>query len=149
MPWSTNRVWRRTQPADNSMPPTAHRTAVDAGRSPNLKWFRLRLGFCLSLLGLLVGMMHAGAAVLGAIDFNRDIRPIFSENCYACHGPDKNKRKAGLRFDQEEGAFVKLEGGDFAIVRGDPQKSKLLKLVVSEDSDERMPPPKTGKRLSK
>src|SRR6266487_4492705 len=88
--------------------------------------------------------------MLGApIAFNRDIRPIFSENCYACHGPDKNKRKAGLRYDQEEGAFAKLESGDFAIVRGDPAKSKLLKLVASEDADERMPPPKTGKRLTK
>ncbi len=82
------------------------------------------------------------------IDFNRDIRPIFSENCYACHGPDKNKRKAGLRLDQSEDAFAKAESGDFAIVAGDISKSKLLKLIVSEDDDERMPPSKTGKRLT-
>jgi len=83
------------------------------------------------------------------VDFNRDIRPILSENCYACHGPDKNKRKAGLRLDQPEDALAKLESGDFAIVAGNVSKSKLLALVVAEDEDERMPPPKTGKRLSK
>ncbi len=83
------------------------------------------------------------------IDFNRDLRPIFSENCYACHGPDKNKRKAGLRLDREEETFSKLESGDFAIVRGDTEKSKLLELVASDDEDDRMPPKKTGKRLTK
>ncbi|MBI2925490.1 MAG: PSD1 domain-containing protein [Verrucomicrobia bacterium] len=83
------------------------------------------------------------------LDFNRDIRPIFSENCYACHGPDKNKRKAGLRFDRQEDALAKLEDGDFAIVPGDVAKSKLLKLIASSDEDDRMPPAKTGKRLTK
>jgi len=102
-----------------------------------------------SLKSSAVKSTASGSASVAAITFNRDIRPIFSENCYACHGPDKNKRKAGLRFDQEEGAFASLESGDFAIVRGDPAKSKLLKLVASEDNDERMPPPKTGKRLTK
>jgi hypothetical protein len=85
----------------------------------------------------------------GQIDFNKDIRPILSENCFACHGPDKNKRKAGLRLDIQEDALSKLESGDFAIVPGDVSKSKLLKLITSTDDDERMPPPKTGKRLSK
>ncbi len=55
-----------------------------------------------------------------SIDFNRDIRPIFSENCYACHGPDKNKRKAGLRLDVKEDAFKKLDSDNFAIVPGKP-----------------------------
>ena len=90
-----------------------------------------------------------GAKTRTPVDFNRDIRPIFSENCYACHGPDKNKRKAGLRLDRQEDAFSKSESGDFAIVPGDLSKSKLLKLIVSSDDDERMPPPKTGKRLTK
>src|SRR5262245_46126224 len=70
------------------------------------------------------------------IDFNRDIRPIFAENCYACHGPDKNKRKAGLRLDRQEEAFAKLESGAFAIVPGDVSKSELLKRIVSTDDDE-------------
>src|SRR3989454_10097425 len=104
------------------------------------------------LLGTAV-FLTAGAAEKkddkkAEIVFNRDIRPIFSENCYACHGPDKNKRKAGLRLDRQGDAFSKSEAGDFAIVPGDLSKSKLLKLVVSNDEDERMPPPKTGKKLT-
>src|SRR5438067_1634271 len=60
------------------------------------------------------------------VDYNRDIRPIFSENCYACHGPDQNKRKAGLRLDQKEEAFKELKSGNFAIVAGDLSRSKLI-----------------------
>src|ERR1044071_2956458 len=66
-----------------------------------------------------------------SIDFNRDIRPIFSGNCYACHGPDKGKRKAGLRFDIKEEALKKLESGDYAIVPGKPSQSKLVKLITT------------------
>lgn len=83
------------------------------------------------------------------IDFNREIRPILSENCFACHGPDKNKRKAGLRLDRADEAASKLESGDRAIVPGDVEKSKLLKMVTSADEDDRMPPKKSGKRLTK
>jgi len=60
------------------------------------------------------------------IDFNRDIRPIFSDTCYACHGPDANKRKAGLRLDQKEEAFKPAKSGNYAIVPGDVAKSKLI-----------------------
>jgi hypothetical protein len=84
----------------------------------------------------------------GSIEFNRDIRPILSKHCFACHGPDSNKRKADLRFDIEEGAFVELDTGIFSIVRGDPENSLALELVMAEDEDDRMPPEKTGKRLS-
>jgi hypothetical protein len=82
------------------------------------------------------------------IDFNRDIRPIFSEYCYACHGPDKNKRKAGLRFDVEEDAKARLGSGHHAIVPGDVEHSRLLDLISTTDEDDRMPPTKTGKRLT-
>src|SRR4051812_45039724 len=83
------------------------------------------------------------------IDFNRDIRPIFSENCYACHGPDKNKRKAGLRFDVKEEAFKKLDSGDYAIVPGKLTQSKMIQLITTTDEDDRMPPTKAGKRLTR
>ncbi|MBI2929323.1 MAG: DUF1553 domain-containing protein [Verrucomicrobia bacterium] len=84
-----------------------------------------------------------------SLDFNRDIRPILSENCFACHGPDKNKRKAGLRLDRRAEATAKLESGERAVVPGDIAKSHLLKVVSAEDDDDRMPPKKTGKRLTK
>ncbi len=82
------------------------------------------------------------------VNFNRDIRPIFSENCYGCHGPDENRRKAGLRFDQKDGAFKQLKSGDFAIVPGDLTASKLVYRITASDEDDRMPPLKTGKHLT-
>jgi hypothetical protein len=84
-----------------------------------------------------------------SIDFNRDVRPILAENCFACHGPDKNKRKAGLRLDLRDDATAKLESGERAVVPGNVEKSHLLKLVSATDDDDRMPPAKTGKRLTK
>ena len=82
------------------------------------------------------------------IEFNRDIRPILSENCFACHGPDEKERKAKLRFDRPEEAFKPAKSGELAIVPGDPAKSKLIERIITHDPDEVMPPPKTGKKLT-
>jgi len=82
------------------------------------------------------------------IEFNRDIRPILSDNCFACHGPDENKRKAKLRLDRKEGAFSPAKSGELPIVAGDLAKSELIKRVSSTDEDEKMPPPKSGKKLT-
>src|SRR5437773_6690798 len=82
------------------------------------------------------------------IDYNRDVRPILSENCYACHGPDSEKRKAGLRLDRQEGALGELKSGDHAIVPGDISKSALISRITAADEDDRMPPLKTGKHLA-
>src|SRR3954465_13347069 len=87
-------------------------------------------------------------AYSGAIQYNRDIRPILSENCYQCHGPDKNHRKAGLRLDVKEESFKKLESGETAIIPGDIEKSALIKRICTTDDDDVMPPTKTGKKLS-
>ncbi|MBI3849216.1 MAG: DUF1553 domain-containing protein [Verrucomicrobia bacterium] len=81
------------------------------------------------------------------IDFNRDIRPIFSEHCYACHGPDERKRKAGLRLDVQADAFKELKSGNHALVAGDLSKSSLVAHITSTDPDEIMPPPKHNKPL--
>src|SRR5262249_35993911 len=81
------------------------------------------------------------------VEFNRDIRPILSDNCYACHGPDKARRKADLRLDTEEGAFADL-GEHRALVPGDPGKSELLRRISSDDEQERMPPKKAGRPLT-
>lgn len=83
------------------------------------------------------------------VDFSRDVRAILSDNCFACHGPDEKERKAKLRLDQREDAFKATKSGDFAIVPGDPKKSKLIERITSTDEDEVMPPPKTKKKLSK
>src|SRR5713101_4807656 len=76
--------------------------------------------------------------VAATVEFNRDIRPIFSDRCYACHGPDQANRKSKLRLDTEAGAKVELSG-HFAIVPGDPSKSELIQRITADDA-KRMPP---------
>lgn len=80
------------------------------------------------------------------LQFNRDIRPILSNNCFECHGFDPNKREAGLRLDTANGAIAELDSGDGrAIVPGRPNESKLISRILSHDSDEQMPPEDSGK----
>ena len=81
------------------------------------------------------------------IDFNRDIRPLLSENCYACHGPDDAERQAGLRLDTRDGQLAQLESGERAVVSGDVEQSELLRRVSSDESGYRMPPVDFGKEL--
>src|SRR5437773_6914238 len=82
-----------------------------------------------------------------AVDFSREVRPVLSENCFACHGPDAAKRKAGLRLDTKEGAFGKGESGEVVIVPGKPEQSEIIKRILSKDPDEVMPPEKEHKKL--
>jgi hypothetical protein len=82
------------------------------------------------------------------IRFNRDIRPILSDHCFACHGFDKNKRDSGLRLDIREEALRPAKSGSAAIVPGDPEASELVTRILSTDSDDVMPPPKAHKNLS-
>lgn len=83
-------------------------------------------------------------AALAAVDFSREIRPILSENCFFCHGPDEKKREAGLRLDEEAAAKASNDGV-IAVVPGDPEKSALIQRILSTDPDEMMPPPKQHK----
>ena len=78
-------------------------------------------------------------------NFSRDILPLISDNCLACHGPDESHRKADLRLDTREGATA-LNDGVAAIVPGKPQESELLKRLLSNDPDEVMPPPEAHKK---
>lgn len=87
------------------------------------------------------------ASLPDVIEFNRDIRPILSDNCYFCHGPDKNKREAELRLDTKEGLHGS-DGNNGAVVAGKPDDSELLKRVTSNDEEIKMPPTKSGKNLS-
>jgi hypothetical protein len=78
------------------------------------------------------------------IDFNRDISPILSDTCFACHGPDPTQRKAGLRFDTKDGAFGKAG----VIVPGDAKGSRLIKRITAAEPESRMPPIDSGRTLS-
>ncbi|MDZ4782498.1 MAG: PSD1 and planctomycete cytochrome C domain-containing protein [Planctomycetia bacterium] len=85
----------------------------------------------------------------GQIVFNRDIRPILSNNCFQCHGPDRIQRQAELRLDQEAGALAPLaSGAGSTIVPGDSAASILMERVTSTDESLVMPPPETGKKLT-
>jgi hypothetical protein len=81
------------------------------------------------------------------VDFDRDVRPILSENCFACHGPDRGKRKGKLRLDTKEDAFAD-RGGYHVLVPGKPADSELYKRVTETDTRRRMPPRKFGKALT-
>ncbi|GGW42182.1 DUF1549 domain-containing protein [Arenibacter certesii] len=83
------------------------------------------------------------------VDYNFHIKPILSDNCYTCHGPDANKRQ-GFRLDLEETAFSELSEspGEFPIVSKDPKKSKVYQAIVSDDPDMQMPPPNSNLSLN-
>ena len=100
--------------------------------------------FVTQVLVCLVGLTPQPAR---KVEFNRDIRPILSDNCFTCHGPAKSARKGGLRFDTEEGAKADL-GGYFAVHPGKPGDSKLIERVTSGDKSKVMPPPSSNKRLT-
>ena len=95
---------------------------------------------------LFVFAFSAGAAE-GAVEFNRDVRPILSENCFACHGADAKAKNIPLRLDQEAAAKADL-GGRRAIVEGDPAASEMIRRITSESKAKRMPPVHTGHGIS-
>ena len=97
---------------------------------------------------LLAGAERVAEFGGATVEFNRDIRPILSDNCYQCHGPDKAQRKADLRLDTDAGAFADL-GGRRALVAHNVSQSEAFQRLVAEDDSERMPPVKSGKKLSK
>jgi len=82
------------------------------------------------------------------VHFNRDIRPIFSDTCFHCHGFDAKARKAGLRLDVREDALKKTENDVFPIVPGKPEESEIIARLYSKDDDEIMPPPKAHKQIT-
>ncbi|MFM8469154.1 MAG: DUF1549 domain-containing protein, partial [Limisphaerales bacterium] len=97
-------------------------------------------------LGTWLLVPHADAAP--KLDFNRDVRPILSDNCFACHGPDTQKIKGGLRLDLKDAAFKPGKSGALALVPGKPDKSELVKRVATKDPHDLMPPPDSGKQLT-
>jgi mono/diheme cytochrome c family protein len=91
---------------------------------------------------------EAAPAPPAPVDFNRDVRPILSEHCFACHGPDEKQRKAKLRLDTREGLTGELRDGGHAVVAGKPEMSALVERITTDLDARRMPPAKTGKQLT-
>src|SRR5438552_13753021 len=81
------------------------------------------------------------------VDFNRDIRPILSKNCFPCHGPDGGHRVSKLRLDERDSALRKLKEGRSALQPGKPDQSELLWRIRSPEPARRMPPPERGPAL--
>ena len=101
-----------------------------------------RWGFSMRLLVASLVLVTVGPAIAQTkVDFNRDVRPILSDNCFACHGPDDKARKADLRLDQDDGlrSVVDLKK---------PAESELVRRVTTTAKQDRMPPAKTGKMLT-
>ena len=101
----------------------------------------------LTCSALLVGAVDLRAAGADELRFNRDIRPILSDNCFQCHGPDSAQRKADLRLDVEASAKRDVDGIR-PIVAGQSSQSDLIRRITSDDPDVRMPPPTSGKQLN-
>ncbi len=99
-------------------------------------------------LALITALFLAPARAADPLRYNRDIRPILSDNCFACHGPDKSKVKGELRLDVRESAVKAAKSGEFAIVPGDAKNSELVRRIFSTDEDEVMPKPESHKSLT-
>lgn len=106
--------------------------------------FRLMLVAALGLLTA-AGVKGQGG---GPVQFDRDIRPILSDHCFACHGPDGAKRKGGLRLDTREGVLGSAKDGGQVVVPGQPAQSVLIRRIAPADALEVMPPPRSGKPLT-
>ncbi len=91
----------------------------------------------------LVASVAPALAGQAPVSYNRDVRPILSENCFYCHGQDPNHRKADVRLDTKDGQHA--EG---LILPGKPEESELIRRILSDDVDEQMPPPKSNRRLT-
>jgi hypothetical protein len=107
-----------------------------------------RIIHAMVILSSLSGVVASGEHASPQIDFMREIRPILSQNCFSCHGPDENTREAGLRLDQRKTALAELDSGEHAIVPEKPQQSELYIRLVSEDPHERMPPGDSSRALT-
>ncbi len=83
------------------------------------------------------------------VSFNFQIRPVLSDRCFKCHGPDAKSRKADLRLDLAEGALARREkSGAHPVVPGQPEKSEIIRRITSSDPDEQMPPPDSNLKIS-
>ena len=105
---------------------------------------------CAALAGLATSAhtSQITPAAVDRVDFRFQIRPLLSDRCFRCHGPDASKRKAKLRLDTREGAFKEIEDGWAIVKPGDPGKSELIRRINSDYEDDVMPPPESHLTLS-
>jgi hypothetical protein len=115
---------------------------------PRLAGILTALGLTASELPRVLSAEPPGSKAPRPVDFNREVRPILSKNCFPCHGSDEAKRAKGLRLDLRDSATKPLKSGETAIVPGDPDSSALVARITEEDDTIRMPPRKAGSRLS-
>jgi len=157
-PEKTPAMLRSGREAVNERPATANPQRLSArftgsvadtarGNSPMTSgrpWRRWHGASICGALALLVPSAGWGEP----LDFNRDIRPILSRNCFACHGPDERDRQSGLRLDDRASATRELDGGGAAIVAGKPEASRLVARIRATDPDVIMPPPASNHALT-
>ncbi len=121
---------------------------ADARRNP-LTGAALRIGGVLfGALALIGQSLAADLSPTEPVSFSRDILPILSDNCFACHGPDEQARKAKLRLDTREGAFGKGKSGEFALVPKDSHRSEIIRRLTTDNPDDVMPPPKSKRHVT-
>lgn len=96
----------------------------------------------------LLVVVPSGAFAADDIDFNRDIRPILADKCYACHGPDEAHREGGFRLDRKDSALGEADSGETVVVPGKPDASELVIRITTDDEDLVMPPADGTKHLS-
>src|SRR5437660_12655507 len=109
---------------------------------------KIILAFFVSMAEMWAGAAQNPKGTTAKIDFNRDIRSILTENCFKCHGPDDGARKAKMRLDIRAEALKPAKSGLLPIVPGAPEKSELVARITASDPDDRMPPLKSGKKLT-
>lgn len=130
---------------------SAHVTHFRLGMGAGVDWFmETRIVALLTRLifaGTVASSLVFGGSASPEVDYNLDIKPILSDRCYKCHGPDNSTRKAKLRLDSEDSAKGGLEGGRFVIKPGDVGKSELYRRIRTPDPDDRMPPPDSSLSL--
>ena len=121
-----------------------------SARSYNRRVRALRVGIALLVVGAAIALVAmacrrpASVAVAGVpdvVDFNFHVKPLLSDRCFKCHGPDDRARKAGLRFDIRDAAFGELPSGRRAVVAGDTRRSELVRRILSTDPKVMMPAP--------
>ena len=110
--------------------------------------YQMLVGLVVIAAGPLLGTLVNAAEKIEKVDFQRQIRPLLADKCFACHGRDAEHREGGLRLDERDAALKGGDSGEKAIVPGQPDKSELVRRIFASDPDERMPPAKSKKELT-